>query len=409
MKPWWLAALLLFCLAWQAHAQSRDDPIETRSVLLMLRLPSTHYRPDAAYGAGYSGAGGNSRRRLARVLAHEHALALREDWPMPALGIDCFVLVAADSAAATRAAQALARDPRVESAQPMQLFHTLGEDPLAAVQPARISWHLQELHRHATGRGVRIAVIDSGVATEHPDLRGQIAVARNFVDARSMPAESHGTQVAGVIAARADNGLGMAGIAPDSRVLALRACWETAGSGSSSAPSATCSTFTLARALQFALDARAQVFNLSLAGPRDVLLGRLLDVAMRRGVTVVAAASDARDYPASHPGVIAVSADDAAVANTWRAPGRGIPATAPDGGWSLVSGASFAAAEVSGLAALLQQHATASSAARPSRLFGDARSSSRDIDACAALGRAMEHGCVCNCATASATMAAPHR
>lgn len=404
MKRWLL--VLLLCLAWPVHSQPGDEAIETRSVLLMLRLPGVHYRPDAAYGAGYNGAGELSRRRLARTLAREHALVLREDWPMPALGVDCFVLVATDASAATRAAQALASDPRVESAQPMQLFHTLGEDPLAAVQPTLVVWHLPELHRIATGRDVRIAVIDSGVATQHPDLRGQIAVARNFVDAQPMPAESHGTQVSGVIAARAGNGLGMAGIAPDSRLLALRACWETPG-----ASSATCSSFTLARALQFAIDARAQVLNLSLAGPRDVLLGRLLDVALLRGITVVAAASNARDYPATHPGVVAVSGDDAAVAGTWRAPGHGIPTTAPGGGWALASGASFAAAEVSGLAALLRQHARGSTGARLSQLLGDAdtRSSSRDIDACGALRRTMEGGCVCNCTTASATMTTPHR
>jgi hypothetical protein len=402
MKRWLLA--LLLCLAWPVHSQPGDEAIETRSVLLMLRLPGIHYRPDAAYGAGYNGAGALSRRRLARVLAREHALVLREGWPMPALGVDCFVLVAADANAATRAAQALASDPRVESAQPMQLFHTLGEDPLAAVQPTRATWHLPELHRVATGRDVRIAVIDSGVATQHPDLRGQIAVTRNFVDAQPMPAESHGTQVAGVIAARAGNGLGMAGIAPDSRLLALRACWESPGESS-----ATCSSFTLARALQFAIDARAQVFNLSLAGPRDVLLGRLLDVALLRGITVVAAASNARDYPATHPGVIAVSADDAEVAKTWRAPGHGIPTTTPGGGWVLASGASFAAAEVSGLAALLRQHARGLSDARLPQLLGDAPTPSRDIDACAALRHAMASGCVCNCTTASATMATPHR
>ena len=405
MKRWLLA--LLLCLAWPVQSQPGEEAIETRSVLLMLRLPTTHYRPDAAYGAGYSGAGEASRRRLARTLAREHALVLREDWPMPALGVDCFVLVAADAGAATRAAQALANDPRVESAQPMQLFHALGKDPLAPVQPTSVAWHLSELHRVATGRGVRVAVVDSGVATQHPDLRGRIAVARNFVDARPMPAESHGTQVAGVIAARAGDGLGIAGIAPDSRLLALRACWETPGQSSP----ATCSSFTLARALQFAIDARTQVLNLSLAGPRDVLLGRLLDVALRRGVTVVAAAGDKEDYPASHPGVIAVSADDAAVAGTWRAPGRGIPTTMPGGGWALAGGASFAAAEVSGLAALVRQHATAATGARLLGFPGDAgeRSSSRDIDACAALRRAMAGGCVCNCTTASATMAKPHR
>ena len=64
-----------------------------RQILVMLREPAPHFRPDADYGAGYdSDAGREARRRLAAELADQHKLRLVADWPMPALGVDCFVM-----------------------------------------------------------------------------------------------------------------------------------------------------------------------------------------------------------------------------------------------------------------------------------------------------------------------------
>ena len=423
-----LVLLLIGCLAASAAPAVAGAPGESadslahRQVLVMLRVPAAHYRPDASYGNDYANAPGRSaRHRVAGELARAHGLALHDEWPMPALGVDCFVLDAPDARSAASAALALAADPRVESAQAMQLFHSLAvaavdapatahrpatHDPLYAAQPAAAAWHLDELHALSTGRGVRVAVIDSGVALDHPDLRGQVAVARNFVDDAGNVAEAHGTAVAGIIAARAGNGVGIAGIAPQARLLALRACWQR------DAGSAACSSFTLARALQFAIDARAQILNLSLSGPDDRLLSRLLDVAMRRGISVVGAVdAQARDggFPASHPGVFAVDGlgRTAAPGEVLHAPDTGIPAPLPDGGWGLVSGASFATAQVSGLAALLLQRRPGLA---PSQLLalldpapGVVLAAERPpaIDACAAMQRSAGH-CACACAAASA-------
>jgi hypothetical protein len=429
--PWSL--LLVACLAacaMPAVAAASGEPADSlahRQVLVMLRVPAAHYRPDASYGNDYANAPGRSaRRRVAGELARAHGLALHDEWPMPALGVDCFVLDAPDPDSAARAALALAADPRVESAQAMQLFHSLAaaatdapamaphtaaRDPLYAAQPAAADWHLDELHALATGRGVRVAVIDRGVALDHPDLRGQVAVARDFVDssgdaAGRQVAEAHGTAVAGIIAARAGNGVGIVGIAPQARLLALRACWQR------DAGSAACSSFTLARALQFAIDARAQVVNLSLSGPDDRLLSRLLDAALQRGMSIVGAVdARARDggFPASHPGVFAVDGlgRTAAPRTVLLAPDTGIPAPLPDGGWGLVSGASFATAQVSGLAALLLQRRPGLA---PSQLLALlepapgvvlALERPRAIDACAAMQRSTGH-CACACAAASA-------
>lgn len=393
------------------------DALAQREVLLMLRVAPAHYRPDRSYGNDYRNVPGRAaRRRVADAIALAHGLQLHEEWPMPVLGVDCFVLDAVDAASARREAQALALDPRVESAQPMQLFHLLvdptpvpdraGSDPLYAAQPAAKLWHLDELHAQATGKGVRVAVIDSGVAVEHPDLRGQVALQRDFVGGRGSIGEAHGTAVAGVIAARDGNGVGIAGIAPQARLLALRACWQITGA------SAACSSFTLAQALQAAIDARAQVLNLSLAGPRDRLLARLLDVALTRGIDIVAAVdTNAPDggFPASHRGVLAVEGLGQAHApsSALRAPAVGIPAPTPAGGWGLVSGNSFAAAQVSGLVALLRQERPRLGAAQLLTLLEPAsglRSPPEPppaIDACAVMLRTAGH-CVCACKTVSA-------
>ena len=455
MKPDVLASLLLACmlLAGSAPVFARspasgadaDASVAVdRQLLLMLRAPPPHFRPEASYGGGYRDAPGrDARRRVARSLARAHGLRLLDDWPMPALGLDCFVMEAPSADGRARLLVQLAADPRVESVEPMQAFRMLRDvmaadgDPLAATQPAVADWHLRELHKLATGRHVTIAVLDTGVDATHPDLRGQPLLTRNFIDGNAYAAETHGTAVAGIIAARANDGIGIAGIAPGARLLGLRACSQLARGG------AACSTFSLAKALQFALEAKAQVFNLSLTGPSDRLLARLLDVALARGTSVVAADDiDAPDggFPASHPGVLAVAglqssrrlragalassvpatgvpATGMLPPDVLRAPDRGIPAPRPGGGWNLVSGTSFAAAQVSGLVALLRElsphlgatglraalatPATSTPMASTPIGLGLASKRPQSIDACAAVGRVAGR-CACDCVVAQA-------
>ena len=127
-------------------------------------------------------------------------------------------------------------------------------------------------HRWATGKGVHVAVIDTGVETGHPDLLGQIGLTATFVEGgeQTFDQDHHGTAVAGVIAARADNGIGTFGIAPGVTLTALKACWPpTPGTAE-----ALCSSWTLQRAVNTAIEARVQLLNLSLAGPPDSGFGR---------------------------------------------------------------------------------------------------------------------------------------
>ncbi|RJG25724.1 S8 family peptidase [Massilia cavernae] len=363
------AGVLALCAALPAGALQQDaamaeqapagtaaqvQPEASRQVLVMLRLPPQHFHPDAAYAGRYPNDGGRAaRRRAGQQLARAHGLELVDDWPMPVIGIDCYVMQHKGSDPLGPVLAALARDPRVVWAQPMNTYNTLdGGDPLFAAQPAARYWRLDELHKSGTGRGVRVAVIDSGIDGAHPDLAGQVQLRENFVTASPDAAEAHGTAIAGIIAARAGNGVGIAGIAPDARLLALRACWPDG-------VATRCNSFTLGKAINSAIMNGAKIINLSLSGPGDRLLQSLLDVAAVRGMVVVGAADPQRadgGFPASHPGVIAVAAaSDSAPAKALLAPGSGIPTTAPGARWGFVSGPSYAAAHVAGLAALAAQ------------------------------------------------------
>lgn len=371
----------------------------------MLRLPPAHFRPDASYGGRYiDDAGHSARRRHAEELAKKHGLQLLDDWPMPTLGLDCYVLQYPEDAAPENLIAVLERDPQVQWVQPVARFRGLdGGDPLYPVQPAARYWRLSELHQRTTGRNITVAVIDSGIDASHPDLAGQIALSENFVDTGPLPAEPHGTAVAGIIAAREGNG-GIIGVAPQARLLSLRACWQSASQGS------LCDSFTLGKALNYAILQRAKVINLSLAGPQDRLLARLLDAASAQGIAVVGALDPqarAQGFPASHPAVLAIASQTGSTtlpASALLAPGQDIPATAPGGRWQFVNGNSYAAAHVSGMVALLLQLRPNTSPAQLRQLLHPiATHNAATIDACATLTR-LTGACSCSCALSASRL-----
>jgi subtilisin family serine protease len=392
--------LLLACLlAWAAAAGAATAvPEPPHQVLVLVRMPPPHYRPDGSYAGTYGDAATRSAgRRAAASLARSYGLRVGLDWPMAALGLDCYVMDVPAHLQPAQVASRLSHEPGVEWAQAMNVFHALAhDDPLFLQQPAALPWHLDEVHQSLTGRGVRVAVIDSGVQADHPDLAGQLAE-RIDVTGRADAAELHGTAVAGVIAARADNHVGIAGVAPHARLVALRACWEA------SAADTVCSSLSLALALSAALERHAQVINLSLGGPPDQLVQRLIQAAQARGVVVVAARNGAAPgggFPAALPGVVAVADKAPVTAGALVAPGTDILSTLPVSRWGIVSGSSYAAAHVSGLAALAiearSRHAALRAPGGPEFVTApDGR-----VDACATLQRAAQ-SCVCACGVAA--------
>jgi subtilisin family serine protease len=326
---------------------------------------------------------------------------------MVSLNEECIVFEIPRSHTVDEILRRLRADPRVGTAQPIASFDTLSgdagyNDPYAHLQRSIQALDLEKAHRWATGKGVRIAVIDTGVDVSHPDLRGRIARVGNFVERgeQEFTNDIHGTAVAGVIAAETNNQVGIVGVAPQAEIYALKACWPKAPG----TREAVCDSYTLARAIDFAIQQGVQILNFSLGGPHDPLLARLIGAALQRGIIVVAAdpGDNQRSFPASLPGVIAVvGVDQVAVAPRPRAgppdlgaPSADILSTVPHGSYDFFSGSSLAAAQVSGVAALLLEREPHLA---PAQLADVLRQTSRhhspsQVDACAALVAVLGRG-----------------
>jgi len=313
-----------------------------------------------------------------REIQLRYAIAKAGEFPLASIRVNCLVYRIPESGnpgqvpeylPPDQVIQALGRDARIQLVERNQLFESLqnsSADPYAALEYGPQTTGADLAHRVSTGKGVPIAVIDTGVDWNHPDLIGRIAKIQNFVDGGDahFNDESHGTAVTGVIAARANNGVGIYGVAPDSSVTALKACWYA----SPDSAKAACASWTLAKAIDFAINAGSRIINLSLSGPPDELLKRLLDAAFKKGVIVVAAAAEDKPqpgFPASLPTVIPVISSDArrqVARPAWlsqllpiAAPGVDILTTAPHAGYNFLSGSSLATAHVTGVVALLLQ------------------------------------------------------
>ncbi|MDX1649529.1 MAG: S8 family serine peptidase [Myxococcota bacterium] len=236
-----------------------------------------------------------------------------------------------------------------------------GGDPYRDLQHALDALEPERARPVTDGRGVRIGLVDSRPAPDHPDLPAMSPVGP-FEAARP---GRHGTLLAGVLAAPEDNGVGIVGLAPGATLVALPAC---APAADPAAPD-RCRLFDLLRAFDAAWEARTAVLNLSLVGAANPLLERAVARLDRLGMLVVAAAGNEpaspgppAAYPAAYPAVIGVGAVDAR-GDPWpagdaggaveiRAPGVEIVSTVPDG-FAFADGTSLAAAHVSGVLALL--------------------------------------------------------
>jgi filamentous hemagglutinin family protein len=215
---------------------------------------------------------------------------------------------------------------------------------------------ISDIHRLVRGANVPIAVIDSEIDVSHPDLEG--AVTKRF-DAVGAPEEphAHGTGMAGAIAAHRR----LLGTAPAARLLAVHAFSSTAATAEST-------TFNILKGINWSVQEGVRIINMSFAGPRDPSLERALKAAYDKGIVLIAAAGNAGPkspplFPGAIPFVIAVTATDVddklfTGANRGKyisvaAPGVDILVPAPEGQYQMTTGTSVAAAEVSGIVALL--------------------------------------------------------
>ena len=412
-----IASLLGACSGTPIRIDSRalvnqiSQPADSFIIVAVENAPAAYVARAGATPRGYDAVAeyGPSvgARRAMRAVEREYGLREVNAWPIEPLHIHCAVLqIPAGTDRSTLLAN-LAKDRRIKLTQPLQTFTTRTDgynDPYVGLQRGFQAMDVADAHPWSRGAGVRIAVIDTGVDTGHQDLRGSIAAAANFVDANDAQfrRDRHGTEMAGVIAAVANNHEGIVGIAPDARLYIYKACWQTR----SDADAALCNSFTLARALAAAFDAHAQVINLSLAGPDDPLLGELIREGLHRGVVFVGAAPEAgaADALMNQRGIIEVASNEthASVAGVLYAPGREILTLLPGGHYDFASGASIATAQVSGVVALMLAKNPRLSAAATYGLLNDSGSVAKSeggvkqVNACAVmvtlLGQGTCHG-----------------
>ncbi|MFF6917459.1 type VII secretion-associated serine protease mycosin [Streptomyces sp. NPDC012466] len=257
---------------------------------------------------------------------------------------------------------------------------TAHADGIRAQQWALEAMHTEQAWQTTKGEGVTVAVLDTGVEADHPDLAGNVLPGKDLIRFGAEPGDRawarHGTAMAGIIAGHGHgpgNADGVLGIAPEAKILPVRVILEDGDPSRAKARSTRGNA--LAEGIRWAADHGADVINLSLGDDSasahpEPTEDQAVQYALKKGVVVVASAGNGGEkgdhisYPAAYPGVIAATAVDRAGTRapfstrrwyaTVSAPGVNVVIADPDHKYYEGWGTSAAAAFVSGAAALVK-------------------------------------------------------
>ncbi|MGE0825215.1 MAG: S8 family serine peptidase [Candidatus Binatia bacterium] len=274
-------------------------------------------------------------------------------------------------------------DPNLRLLEPNPIVTVEPVTPVANDPLFPVQWGLERIEApqawaHLSGTaGVTVAIIDSGIDSNHPDLRGKVIPGWNAIDQNddTRDQHGHGTALAGIIAANMNDAIGMAGVCPHCPLLPVKVLDE-AGEGTYA---------QVIAGILWAAERKPQVINFSLGSyGYSRFLADAVEQAYNAGAVLVAAAGNeataAALYPAALPHVISVSGTDSAD-HFWTgsnygaridmaAPALNILSLDAGSGYLLATGTSFSAAHVSGVAALLRtQHAKLTNAQVAQVLF----------------------------------------
>jgi subtilisin family serine protease len=310
---------------------------------------------------------------------------------VPQLGVELITVATLrnnpDVNAAADTLSALQASPAVEYAEPNYIY-TLNDEPVHATaitsktflpmavyiarflpnDPSRGSQYAWDRISAFEGwflnkgsANVVIAIVDTGIQPNHPDLHAKLVPGYDFIDNDTNPADGngHGTHVAGTAAAMTNNAIGGAGTCPECRLMAIRVL-DNSGSGT---------TVGVANGIIHAANSGAKVINLSLGGPGSTTLENSVNYAWGKGSLLACAAGNSgtsdttNAHPAAYANCLAVGAtesdDDDAPYSNWglwvdiAAPGTGIFSTWIGSGYNTINGTSMATPHVAGVAGLL--------------------------------------------------------
>jgi len=232
------------------------------------------------------------------------ALAFESEKDRALTGIN--VLTLSNVSDAKKACEEIKKDSMVEYAYIPPVKYVLAQDPLVNRQWGLNAIDLFQAERRAgfkPARNVKIAVIDSGIDANHPDLSGILVDEQNFSGGVKKDTAGHGTHVAGIVAAVSNNKIGIRGITNSIKIMSLKALNPYSAPG-------------YYRAIRHAINGGAQVINFSLGGGYDPTEEALIRQAIGQGILVVAAMGNekkrgnAKSYPAALAGVVAIGATD---------------------------------------------------------------------------------------------------
>jgi subtilisin family serine protease len=296
--------------------------------------------------------------------------------------LDVYVVSLPPTASEKAVAHALAQHPHIKFAEPDALIPSsfFPNDTYYTSE-----WHLQTIGAPtawnvATGSGVTVAILDSGIDASHPDLAPQLVPGWNFYDNNSNTADvfGHGTEVAGVVAALGNNSMGVAGVAFNARLMPIRVT-DTSGYASISA---------LANGLTYAADHGARVANMSFAVQSYASVISAAQYFMNKGGVVLNSAGNYGTLDSTAPSNALVSVSATTSSDTFAswssfgpyvdlsAPGVSIWTTTMGGGYGAVSGTSFSSPLTAGVAALVM---SANAALTPSQVVSVLESSAVDL------------------------------
>ena len=289
---WWAVALLSFGCAQTPQEQRHSiTHVPSDTVLVVVDDPRPERLRTNSYGVKYNApiayAHDPQLKRLSRRIAQDYNQEILLEWPLESLAVHCFVIRRPDAATLAR----LERDSRVRWVQPfnthMLRSASISEGNDAPPKPLPVA---------GDASGVRLTVIDTGADLNHQDLANKSIIYKDLVGQTSHSGhdEAHGTSILGLLAAQPRSDGIIEGFATGATFQHLRGCWEEDGVGQ-------CNTFTLALALEAAIDWRPAIVNLSLSGPSDRVLDALIERLTQSGTLIVSAFDEERSLEARFP------------------------------------------------------------------------------------------------------------